>query len=129
MYATLLTMALLGQWYPVDACSPGYVPNQPRLPSRWMWFYVPQSPWNQSVNNLRAAMAEQPKAVPNVVEWMSLEALREAKEDAYDELVAAPRREKDELRSEYMRLREQLHDERLQVVRDMHRRRRNGTAY
>lgn len=81
------------------------------------------------MNELRAARAAQPKAIPTSVEWSTLEGLREQMEFARENLIAAEQDEKAFYRERYNETKRLLERERLQVVRDMHRRRRNGTDY
>ena len=98
-------------------------------PVRWYNPCYYQSPWNRAVNDLRAARAAQPKALPTNMEWDTLVGLRQQKDQAWESLITAEKDEKPHFRTLYNEAKRQLEREQATVVKDMHRRRRHGIHY
>lgn len=76
--------------------------------------------------DLRAARAAQPKALPNNIEWATLEGLREQMDLAWENLISVEKDEKPHYREIYDQTKRLLERERKLVVKNMHRRRRHG---
>lgn len=120
MTALVLLLATFGQ-SSYGELAPCYQP--PRL---YCWYVPYRSPWNITVDNLRATKAAQPKALPTSEEWSHLEMIASVVDEAKEALYAAPRDQKAILREEYYETKRQLENARLKVCRDMQRRRRHG---
>jgi len=149
MYATIILLAAIGQTHvrvgvggiPVVACSPyqgscnpNLWYNRPWEPIQYNWpscyrppcYWYWQNDYQASVNNVRAARANAPRPIPTDSEWAEIQQLESIVEAAKDAVKAAPVAEKARLRQEYYELRESLADARLELSREVHRRRRLG---
>jgi len=128
MSAILILLCVSGQ------CVQASVPPvycEPVPCNGWVGWPVFQSttPYQQTVNNVRAALAARPRPRPTESEWYDMKSLESVVNDAKRAMKDAPQPEKAEARRMYYDLRQQLSDHRLQLANDIHRRRRNGTTY
>jgi hypothetical protein len=86
--------------------------------------FVPlYSPWNETVNNVRAALAAKPKALPNSSEWASLQEADAAVSEAWTNLLNATKWQKAELREAYYTAKRARESLRQEVCFQMNRRR------
>lgn len=99
----------------------------PLVPA-WFW-YQPLTPYQQTVNNMRAARAERPRPRPTESEWNDMRSLESLVEQAKRDMKEAAWEDKPAARQSYYGLREELDEHRLQLSKDIHRRSRNGTTY
>lgn len=150
MYAVLICLAITGQTHvrigvqtvPVVACSPCYGPERSCNPNLWYnrpwepiqfnwpscypgWYYW-KNDWQASVDNVRAARANAPRPIPTESEWAAIQDMESVVRAARDAVKAAPPADKAVLRSKYYELRDSLSDARLDLSREVHRRRRLG---
>ena len=144
MNALLITVAIMGQTHVristatlpammIDSMAGAYY-GTPCLPPRthgrglWWRYYDFRSPWERSVDNLRAARAAQPRPMPTTAEWATIDELDSTVEAMFEELKAAPAADKAVLRAAYLEMKRIREREKLKIVRKMHYRRKNYIA-
>ena len=126
--AVLILLCVPGQYVQVSV-APVYCEPVAYQRACWPVWFQPLTPYQQTVNSVRAALAAKPRPRPTESEWNDMKSLESVVNDAKRAMKDAPQTEKAEARRTYYDLRQQLSDHRLQLANDIHRRRRNGTTY
>lgn len=127
MSAVLILLCVPTQYVQVSV-SPVYCAPVSCRRYDWWWYQLP-NPYQQTVNNVREALAARPRPRPTESEWHDMKSLETIVQDAKQAMKNAPLPEKAAARRIYYDLRQQLSDHRLQLAKDIHRRSRNGTTY